>query len=312
MHKIISIFSPKDDAKKLLGNINLSDVDDIYFCDNAADAKIHTKDATILFGRPPELIKIVDDTPNLQWIHSSFTGVDALFNSPRRDYLLSNTRGIYGQHITEYVIGHLILIERNFLKYTEQKKQAIWKHHQYSGLANKTIGIMGYGSIGSHLSKVSATFGMNVWVYRHNREKPSEAQAVFVGDQLKDFLKGCDYVVNVLPATEETSSLINSDAFDHMKDQSIFINVGRASVVDSEALVAALRDGRIRSAVLDVFPEEPLPDSSPLWEMDNVFVTPHNAARGSSSDILGQFVENYNRFIKGQELKNIVNFERGY
>jgi phosphoglycerate dehydrogenase-like enzyme len=135
---------------------------------------------------------------------------------------------------------------------------------------------------------------------------------VFPVARIDEFLPGLDYLVAVLPDTPQTDNLLNAETLSLLPSHACFFNVGRANIVDDTALVSALSDGRLGGAVLDVFDEEPIPDSSPLWDTPNLLVTAHMAAVSHPELIVPIFLDNYRRYRAGSKLVNIVDFDRGY
>ena len=168
------------------------------------------------------------------------------------------------------------------------------------------------GSIGAHLAGTAKHFGMTVRGYTRSSETSPDVGAYYHGDDLLAFATGLDYLVCVLPNTSETLHLVDKSVFDALPPHAIFVNVGRGSAVDETELVEALNSKQLAGAVLDVFETEPLPEDSLLWDLPNVFITYHTSARTIPTDMMGVFIENYQRYLRGEELKYIVNFELGY
>jgi phosphoglycerate dehydrogenase-like enzyme len=140
----------------------------------------------------------------------------------------------------------------------------------------------------------------------------NDVEKVYTVDDLAGFLKAPDYVVLTLPDTPQTRHFINADVLKMMKPSAVLMNVGRGNLINEADLVAALSEGVVGGAVLDVFANEPLERDSPLWQLPNVFVTPHNAANTFPQDIVGIFVENYGRFFRGETLRHVIDFDSGY
>ena len=183
---------------------------------------------------------------------------------------------------------------------------------QSGGLAGKTLGTMGTGSIAAHVAGVAAGFGMRLLGYSFSGQARQPYEEVFSPTGLREFLAECDYVIAVLPDIESTDSLLDARAFGAMKNSAVLINVGRGNVVDTPALVQALESGQLAAAVLDVFEQEPLPRDHPFWHTRNLTITAHIAASSRPADIAELFHANYMRFVTGQPLAYLVDFDKGY
>jgi phosphoglycerate dehydrogenase-like enzyme len=171
---------------------------------------------------------------------------------------------------------------------------------------------MGTGSIGKHIAHTAGRFGMTVTGLSRSGTPASGFENVTRVSQLHEFLAGIDYLVSALPQTADTDQLLDAKALAELPADAYFINVGRSNVIDDTALINALRSGKLAGAALDVFDEEPLPQDSPLWTAPNLSITAHIAAVSRPSLIVPIFVENYRRFVAGQPLNYVVDFDAGY
>lgn len=269
--------------------------------------------AELLLAEPARALPILGGASRLRWFQSTYAGVEALVApDARRDYLLTNVRGVFGPLMSEYVFGHLLSLARHLPQYREQQRLRRWNPIRYRALRGLTLLVLGTGSIGRHLAATGRHFGMGVLgVSRSGRETTGFDRVVPAGS-LAEVLPEADVIVSVLPATPETLHLLDEKALAWCKPGSFFFNVGRGSTVDSRALAAALRGGRLAAAVLDVFEDEPLPEDSVLWDVPNLIVTPHDAARSFPENVFEVFAGNYRRFVAGEPLEGRVDFERGY
>jgi len=179
-------------------------------------------------------------------------------------------------------------------------------------LRGKTIGLLGVGSIGAHLASTAQHFGMKVRGFTRESESSKDVDQYFHGNDLLKFADGLDYLVSVLPRTNETNQIVNGTLLNALPAQAVFINVGRGNAVDESALVRALNEGKIAMAILDVFDQEPLPEDHPFWTTRNLYMTFHTSAISYPVDLTKLFVENYGLYIEGKPLKYQVDFERGY
>ena len=267
----------------------------------------------ILFGEPSLICEVLPSLKNLHWVQSTWAGVEPLLDpSLRRDYVLTNARGVFGELMSEYVFGYLLAHERRIFKRLQAQQERRWDNTLTGMLRGKTIGLLGVGSIGAHLAKTAKHFGMTVRGYTRASEDCPDVDAYYHGDALLDFASGLNYLVSVLPNTSETQQIVDAIFLTVLPAHAIFINVGRGSTVDEPALVEALETDKIAGAVLDVFEQEPLPEDHPFWTAPNLLLTFHTSAPSLPEDLTNLFIENYHRFIKGEELKYKVDFERGY
>ena len=294
-----------------------------------------TPEIDIVLGEPSRIKAALASLPALSWAQSIWAGVEPLLDpAARRDYTLTNARGVFGELMSEYVIGYLLAHERKIFQRHEAQKNKLWEDSDTGTLRGKTIGLLGVGSIGAEVALTAKFFGMNVRGYtvesetsRHVDEyyhpldslesnsllfgKPQHPQGTRAA-VLQSFAHELDYLVNVLPNTKDTRKIINADLLNALPSHALVINVGRGPAVDESALIEALSQNKIAGAVLDVFEKEPLPKDHPFWTTPNLLMTFHTAAPSLAKDISNLFFENYELFIEGQPLKYRVDFEKGY
>ncbi len=290
---------------------------------NLADLRVTLDTASLsrcnlLLGEPRRLAPLLDRVeraPHVAWVQSTFAGVDALCRPGlRRDYHLTGVKGIFGPLMSEYVFAYLLALERRLFEARENQRAARWQPLAYRPLAGKTMGVAGLGDIGRHIAATGRHFGLAVRGYRRSGGPLAEMPEVAVYGQgaFDAFLQGLDYLVLVLPDTPATQGLVDSDALSRLPSHAVVVNVGRGAAVDQDALAAALAQGGLRAAVLDVFQSEPLPADHPLWHQPNAYLTPHHAAVSFPADIVALFAANYRRFCRGLPLDFEVDFTRGY
>lgn len=253
---------------------------------------------------------------SMQWMQSTFAGVDALMRPDlRRDYVLTNVRGIFGQQMAEYVMGLGLHFHRQMPLYAALQGQRCWDPQPYTSISGKTLVLFGTGSIAQHLAGVAKAFGMRVVGINRRGQPPEEGCTNF--DEISPVtdatsaLKQVNWLVNTLPATEATRDLIGDALLSSCRNILLF-NIGRGSVVDTSALLSALQNGAVQHAFLDVFEQEPLPTESDLWAHPSVTITPHIAAPSVPSDVISVFAENVERWQRGAPLKYVVDFDQGY
>ncbi len=264
--------------------------------------------------------RVVRAAKRVRWIHTSSAGVDPLLCPEllSRDIVLTCGKGhAVGTLLAEHAFALLLSLTRNIAVCARQKT---WGRNTSVGrgvteLRGKTMGIVGFGGVGVALTRRARAFEMDVLAVRRtpSAETP-EGATVWGVNRFDDLLARADAVVITVPLTPDTKGMFNRRAFDRMKPGAVLINVGRGEVVETSALVDALKGGRLAGAGLDVFDQEPLPDDSPLWGMDNAVITPHIA--GNSPDRGGRnletVLENLRRFVNGQPLLGVVDRAAGY
>jgi phosphoglycerate dehydrogenase-like enzyme len=276
--------------------------------------------AEVLFlrwGLSPEATRrLLARVPNLRWIHTISAGVDHLLFPELRESeaILTNASGVFNVPIAETVMAYILAVVKRLPEFWAHQRERRWEKLPLRELRGLTVGIVGLGDIGTEVARLCRAFGMHVLGLRR-RPAPSDlADEVLPPDRLQDLLARSDFVVIAVPLTAETRGMIGRAELAAMKPDAWLVNISRGAIVDEEALVEALKEGRIGGACLDVFAEEPLPPESPLWDMPNVIITPHNS--WSSPHIeereIALFLENLRRYVAGEPLLNVVDKQAGY
>jgi phosphoglycerate dehydrogenase-like enzyme len=268
--------------------------------------------ADVVLGEPSLVREVLPRLPNLQWVQATWAGVEPLLDpSLRRDYTLTNARGVFGSLMSEYVFGYLLAHERKIFEKRASQLAGTWDPAHPGTLRGKRIGLLGVGSIGAALARTAKHFGMRVKGYtRASRDCP-DVDEYFHSDR-EAFAADLDYLVSIVPNTAGTVRLVDATLLAALPPRAVFVNPGRGSVVDEAALADALHSGRLAGAVLDVFQQEPLPADHVFWRTPNLLITSHTAAISFPKDIAPVFIENYRRLIAGEPLKYRVDFEAGY
>lgn len=264
-------------------------------------------DVMLVGAVPRELFEeVFAMAPRLEWVHVMWAGLDsllfpALAQSP---VTLTNGRGVFARSLAEFVIAGMLWFAKDIRRMRRQQRERKWEKFTVEELHGRQLGIIGHGSIGRAVAALATAFGMKV--IGVGRRSPRE--------EFDEVIAASDFILVSAPLTPETRGLIGEAEFRRMRPGAVLINVGRGPVVQEEALIAALRDGRIRGAVLDVYDEEPLPADHPFWSMENVLLSPHCADNTPTwlDEAMQLFVENFERYVKGEPLKNIVDKEAGY
>jgi phosphoglycerate dehydrogenase-like enzyme len=312
MPRLLILSRQADQYHKLVDAANLPGLE-LVSTSSVSEAVSTGAGCEVVFGEPSLIRDVLPTLTNLRWVQSNWAGVEPLLDpSLRRDYTLTNARGVFGELMSEYVFGYLLAHERRVLERYQAQMERRWDGSVTGTLRGKTIGLFGVGSIGAHLAGTAKHFGMTVRGYTRASEDIPAVDVYYHGDALLNFARELDYLVSVLPNTLETRHIVDTDLLNILPTNAVFVNVGRGSAVDELALVEALETGEIAGAVLDVFEQEPLPETHPFWNAPNLLLTFHTSAPSLPEDLTKLFVENYHRFVDGEELKYKVNFERGY
>lgn len=310
----------KDINEKLQEEVKNSAPDwNIIFGKKSENWQKDISEAEIVAGWSTEMEEYVQQSDSLRWIQAWSAGVDSLplDTYKKRGYILTSANGVHAYPISETIFALLLGWTRKVHKYVRQQEKKSWHHANLSGeIHGKTMMIYGVGAIGEETAKIAKAFNMHVIGVRRS-DKPSEhADEVIHFDEADQRLPEVDFVVNSLPLTEETTGYFSLRRFQKMKNEAFFINIGRGETVSEEALIAVLEKGELAGAGLDVFQTEPLPDSSPLWTMEKVIITPHTAGSTSHYDervIKNIFLPNLKAYLAEEKLPvNVVDFDTGY
>jgi phosphoglycerate dehydrogenase-like enzyme len=248
--------------------------------------------------------------PSVRWMQSVGAGVDhPVFASMlERGVRLTNASGIHAEPMAQYALAHLLFWERKFVEHLAAQARREWARIEPGELTGKTVGIAGMGGIGRALARLAKACGMRVLGTKRTALDDVNVDELLPPDQLHRLLSESHYVVLALPLTNETRNLLGERELAMMRDDAVLINVARGAVVDEKALIHALRRRQFRGATLDVFAEEPLPADSPLWELDNCVITPHNAGLSPLGNrrLAELFLDNLGRYARGEPLRNEI------
>ena len=270
-------------------------------------------------GLPASVLDhVIGRAPNVEWIHSFSAGVERVATPMvrSRGITVTNARGVFSRPIAEYVVMMCLVIARRLPQLLELQRERTWQPLRGRELGSLTVGIVGYGSIGSEIARLLEPFETKVLATRRHADRGApEANVQLMGtDELDQLLADSDIVVVAAPLTEQTAGMIGAPQLREMREQAWLINIARGRLIDELALRRALESGWIGGAVLDVFTEEPLSGDSPLYGTPNLILTPHTS--WSSDQVVERsvrlFVENLRRFAGGQPLENVVDLEAGY
>jgi phosphoglycerate dehydrogenase-like enzyme len=255
----------------------------------------------------------------VRWIHCLWTGVEMILKPKivAHPAPLTNGRGAFRWPLADWVIAAMLFFAFDLGRVIRQQEQGMWKPFISTSLRGRVLGIVGFGSIGAAAAARARVFGMKIAALRRRPElfeSDSPPDQTYGPGQLKELMAASDYILLVTPLTAETRGMIGEAEIAAMKPSAVIINIGRGPVIVEAALVRALEAGRIRGAALDVFNTEPLPSEHPFWRMPSVLLSPHTADRveGFLDPAFESFVENLDRFRKGEPLANVVDKHAGY
>ncbi len=281
--------------------------------------------------------RLLARAPQLAWVHSATSGVERALTPAaiERGVVVTNARGVFSRPIAEYVLMMILSVSRRLPQLLELQQERTWQPLEGAELRDVTVGIVGLGSIGRAVGALATAFGCRVVAVRRRpgderraaTDSPAAAEEASVSGEasersfgeamldrvggpetLPELLGESDFIVLAAPLTPETEDMINDETLALVKPGAWLINVARGKLIDERALLRALREGPLGGAVLDTFRDEPLPPSSPFYDLDNVIVTPHTA--WSSGRVLDRSVElfcdNLRRFAAGEPLLNVV------
>jgi phosphoglycerate dehydrogenase-like enzyme len=272
-------------------------------------------DATVLYGSLGEEDMAL--FPKLRWLQSPSAGVERqLYPAFREsDIVFTNAAGIHAPYCAEHAFALLLALTRGIHRYVRNQAKRQWLVTPLLEIGGWTLGIIGMGGFGLHMAQRGKALGMRVIAVDPYREdKPPVVDEMLPPDRLPELLEQSDVLMIACPHTAETHHLIDAETLKLVKPGVYLINVTRGGIVDESALVDALRDGRVAGAGLDVFEVEPLPEDSPLWDMENVVITPHSAGQSQHRPrpTIELFCDNIGRYLRGAPLRNVVDKQLGF
>jgi phosphoglycerate dehydrogenase-like enzyme len=278
--------------------------------------------ARVLFnwtGSKPEVLRIMEHAPKLEWIHAMYAGLDrSLFPELIQSKIpLTNGSGVFSQSLGEFVMLGILYFAKNIPRRLQAKAEHRWDVFDNVEISKQTVGIVAHGDIGRAVAWRAKALGMRVLALRKDpspRAGDEHVDRIYAAPELHAMLPECDYVAVTAPLTSATTGMIGKREFELMKPAAVILNVGRGPVINEAAMIEALQNKRIRGAALDVFDVEPLPPDSPLWSLDNVLLSAHCAdhVEGWVESAVIFFIEQFHRWKNGQPLRNIVDKHAGY
>jgi phosphoglycerate dehydrogenase-like enzyme len=275
--------------------------------------------AEVLLGIPddsPEgLAAAVHGTPGLRWVQGTAAGAGeqlkaaALTKAELNRITVTSASGVHAGPLAEFCLFGLLAMSKGMPRMRADQLAHHWDHYPVAELRGRTLLVLGLGAVGTEVARLAKAFGMHtLGMNRRGSSDSPDIDEAHHPTSLDKLLPRADAIVVTLPLTDETAGMLDARAFARMKPATLLVNVGRGGVIDEVAMVNALRDHRLAGAVLDVFATEPLPKTSPLWDMPNVVVSPHTTALSPHENkrIVALFVKNLRRYLDGKELINRI------
>lgn len=316
---VVAVLTAKDEALPP-GLEPLFEMAEVRHADDLATLRGALQEADVLMVtdfRTGLLDEAWSHAEHLRWIHATSAGVDAVLIEPvcQSEIPVTNARGVFDRSIAEYVIGAVTLFAKDFLRSFELQRHRQWRHRDTERVAGQRLLVVGAGSIGRQIAQLSRQMGLSVdGMASSDRAGDEDFHRIMASSRLLEMVGDYDFVVIAAPLTDGTRALFDSRAFAAMKNTARLINIGRGPIVVTDDLVAALQDGTIGGAALDVFEQEPLPEDHPLWSTPNTILTAHMAGDfiGWKAALSEQFIANFRRWSRGESLFNRVDKQRGY
>jgi phosphoglycerate dehydrogenase-like enzyme len=261
----------------------------------------------------------LDENAKLRWVQSWSSGIDSypLELLEKHEIMLTDASGVHAPSVSETVLAMMLGLTRGIHRAVRNQQANEWNHGYLSEMNGGTVAVIGAGMIGREVARLSRAFGMRVIGVRRSGTPSPDVDVMYDMSGLDAALQESDYVVNILPLTPETKHVFDAARFVQMKKTAYFINVGRGGTVRTEALIDALQSGAIAGAGLDVFEEEPLPAGHPLWAIDSIILTPHNAGGSTvrnKARVVSLFVDNLKRYLADDtaSMINLVDYRKKY
>lgn len=251
-----------------------------------------------------------------RWIHFLSAGVEKIWEMDfdKTQAVMTKSSGVHGAPMSEYAIGAMLHFTKQFGRFHDQAKQALWQRSWLDELTGKQLTVLGLGHIGQSLAKRAKAFDMSVVGTLRTMRQVEQVDRVVTLKEIENELGRTDFLVCCLPLTEDTRGLVNDEFLSQLKPGAVLIDISRGGVVKGDAVLRALSAGLLKGAALDVFEQQPLPSESPLWNRDDVLITPHVSGTTPYylERALSVFLDNYDAFSKGQPMVTLVDQVAGY
>ena len=287
----------------------------IYYNENVVTNNEEVDDIDVLVTYNPFKNLDINKMKNLKYIQTTSVGIDQipLDKILNRDIIIANNKGGYSVPIGEWIVMTILEIYKNSKKLYEQQSNKKWKiNFKVSELTGKKIGFIGTGTLATEGAKRLKGFNVEIWGVNTTGSKKEYFDKCFSSEQMDEVFRNCDTIVCTIPATKDTLGIINKDKFEIMKNDSVFINVGRGNIVNEKDLIQYMH--KFRGVALDVFENEPLDKDNELWNFDNIIITPHNSWVSDKNDerTFNVIYNNLKNYIESKPLNNKVDIYKGY
>jgi phosphoglycerate dehydrogenase-like enzyme len=323
MKNISTLVLSEPDVPQLSMLDELSETANVIVGNTSHAFETAAADAEVIFNWSGSLSLIREVfliSPRVRWIHSRSAGLErTLFPELiASDVVMTNGSGVFSPSLGEFALAAILYFAKDFRRMIRNQMAGVWEPFDVLPIAGKTVGILGYGDIGRAVAARVRPLGMDVvaikrHVSTHTSSDPL-VNEIYAPEERIAVLARCDYIVVAAPLNAETRGLIGAAEFAAMKRNAVIINVGRGPVIEESAMIKALSENTIKGAALDVFDEEPLPKGHPFYEMENVLLCPHCADHTPDwlDNAMRFFIDQFNRFRKGEGLLNVVDKNLGY
>ncbi len=312
MKKVLVTISVKDHTREEMKSLEGYE---FFFRDEIDDYEEILKECDIIIGSPDQ--DTVRKAVNLKWIQLPSAGAES-YGWLDEGILLTNAYGAYGRGISEFMMAEVLMFMKKLPQYLSQQKEHCWKALDgLTKIEDSVVVSVGMGAIGTRFLAIAHAMGGRCYgVRRSVHDKPDFVEGLYTPDNMKEILQKADVVALSMPHTAETRGMFNGEVLSWIKPGAILLNVGRGSAIVTDDLVELVRQGHFGAVMLDVTDPEPLPKDHPLWDLDNVFITPHTSGRYSSDvnyqHVIDVIMENLIRVRDGKSVLHAVDRKRGY
>ena len=265
--------------------------------------------------KPKEMLQ---RAPRLRWVQSTSSGIGPMLETigvAASNLLVTNAAGIHAQPLAEFVITAALYFTKEIPRVNALKAAKRWERYCGYEIAGTRMVVVGMGGVGRRIAEMASALGIEVVGHRRVvGELPPGVTRMVDGDGLDAELREADFLVLIAPDTPLTRNMIDRRRLELLPERAVIINIGRGSIIDEPAMIEMLANGRLRGAGLDVFAKEPLPETSPLWELPNVLLVPHSASTvyPENDRLVDLFIDNLHRYLDGRPMINVFNRERKY
>lgn len=307
--KTILVTPIEERHKQLIKDLDITVIDRNNFKEE------EVLDAEVVLGNFP--LTTLNKMKNLKWVQLDFAGVGEHLKLDE-NIILTNCSGAFGEAIAEHMLAYTLAIQKRLFGYLDNQKENEYKLLEpVSTISELKVLCVGTGNIGTEFAKRLKTLGAKVYGVNRTGKQNDLFEKIVAVDEIDTLLPEMDVIAISLPQTDKTYHLFDKNRLSKCKKGSILLNTGRGSVIDTKALIDLQKENHFLGVALDVFEEEPLPKDSPLWKLNNVYITPHisgklNNAKKTHDLVIELMLDNYRHYLKNEPLKHLVNRKEGY